>query len=137
MVDFSGLALLDDWRFMLSMEVFFAALSAVFIYTGFLTFKKRSKPALVFIILIFGLGAALLTVCIIDRQYDYFFNYLSAVLILVYSAVAFAVWITDNIIIKIIRIILALLIAGYTLYFTVILFLGFIAALAHALSTNA
>ena len=110
MADLSGLSALLDWRQMLSAFAIYISLSFLFVFTGFLTAKKHSKLSLLFIILLTALGITVLL------KYTGFFNYAFASAILIYCAIAVSAWITNNKILKIIRMILGGLNAAFTLY---------------------
>ena len=127
MADLSGLSALLDWRQMLSAFAIYISLSFLFVFTGFLTAKKHSKLSLLFIILLTALGITVLL------KYTGFFNYAFASAILIYCAIAVWAWITNNKILKIIRMILAGLIAAFTLYITFCFFIGLMNAIAYSI----
>lgn len=127
MADLSGLSALLDWRQMLSAFAIYISLSFLFVFTGFLTAKKHSKLALLFIILLTALGIAVLL------KYTGFFNYAFSSAILIYCAIAVSAWITNNKILKNIRMILAGLIAAFTLYITFCFFIGLMNAIAYSI----
>ena len=127
MADLSGLSALLDWRQMLSAFAIYLSLSFLFIFTGFLTTKKHSKISLLFIILLAAFGIA----CLL--KYTGFFNYAFASAILIYCAIAVLAWITNNKLPKIIRMILAGLIAAFTLYLAFLFFIGLMNAIAYSI----
>ena len=71
------------------------------LFTGVLSKKPHSKLSLVFIILILAYGVFFLIMTLVTGSY-----YMSFETALVYGSVALAAWITENKILKIIRIIL-------------------------------
>lgn len=127
MADLSGLSALLDWRQMLSAFAMFISLCFLFVFTGFLTTKKHSKPALLFIILLAAFGIAVLL------KYNGFYNYAFASAILIYCAVAVSAWITNNKILKVIRMILAGSISAFTLYYAFMFFIGLMNAISYSI----
>ena len=128
------LSVLRNWSMALTGAALYAALSLALIYTGIVSSKKHSKPALVIIILLAGFGIYGLAEAISEHLRNATASSTEAfvLLILIYCILALTAWITDNKKIKLFRIILAVLIAAYTVPITAFSFLLFIDALAHA-----